>query len=608
MAVFQVTLEDGVSGPAAKASESVGKLADGMAKTGPAAGAAADATGKAAGQMQASASASKEAAAQGQAVLGAMSKLPGPLGEAAQGAKNFLDNVQQIAQSMGPVAAAVYVAIVAITALGKAVYEFMSFAVQATQEKDALRETFNALGEGADAGQKTLDMLEEMSTKLPFTTDQLAKWGKGLMAAGLHGEALEHAIKAVASAQAIMGESGAAAAQNLIQKFEEAAATGAKVTINPGLLKKLASAGVSASALAAELGVAPEKLNKMSLDATKLGDAMKDALIKKGKGALEGLGLTWDSIKAKFMEGFGDAFEDLGEVVKPFMQALKSLFGEFNKGSHAAGDFKSGVVGALTVMFTAATKVVNFIHLGFLKLYAVFLRVKIAVAPIASALGKLVPAGTAAWILANIFKAVVVVAGILGAAIAVVVATLALLAAGVGLVWAALGAIIGVVIEAVSALGDLASGAWDAAGAFISGLVGGIQSGVGAVVDAVKGLASSAVGALKGALGIHSPSAVGIGISTNLTDSVANTMNDNAGDVHAAAKGVGQAAVDGLSGASGASGKAGASGRDGAGAKGGITIDTINLTINAAGGDALKIAEEEIALMFERIALREQAA
>lgn len=96
----------------------------------------------------------------GEQAISTLTDLVGGLDGASGGMGSFL-------ASLNPVTLAAGIASIAIAGLASALYRGVSAAISMTQEKDALRTTFDALGGGAGAGQKTLDMLEELSLKLP---------------------------------------------------------------------------------------------------------------------------------------------------------------------------------------------------------------------------------------------------------------------------------------------------------------------------------------------------------------------------------------------------------------------------------------------------------
>jgi hypothetical protein len=477
-------------------------------------------------------------------------------------------------------------------------------AIGITQQRDALKNTFDALGGGAGAGEKTLAMLDKLSSKLPYTTDQLAKWGKSLMAAGLQGPALEKAITAVASATAIMGDAGGAAADKLIKKLAEAAATGGRVKLDKGMLKQLATAGVSAEALAKELGTTPDKLASMNLSAKQLGDAMQNALIKQGKGSLEAMSLTWESIWGKLKDGISSLFEGLGPDVQAFMGEVKSLFAEFSRGSTTMGGLKAVVTAVFHTLFAVAKTVVNAIHIGFLKLEIAFLKVKIALQPLINGIAKLIPKGAAITVLTYIVKGLAVVFAVLAAVVFVCALPFILLVAAIIGVVVAVGLIVAAIGEAIAWMANLAVAAASAGADFIAGLVNAISGGAAAVVSAAIGVAKGAVDAVKKALGIASPSKVMMQIGTHTTDGLANSIEDGAADVHAAARGAGGAAIAGAKdGIAGASGRAGANGASGAGGVQ-ITVEAGAIVINGSGGDVMSLTEEALALLLERLAIQ----
>ncbi len=540
-------------------------------------------------------------------IHGSLSSLVGKFGELGSGSDGLTGHLGELAASFGPIGVAAIIAGVAVLAFGGALLEGMHAAIEMSQERHALIATFDALGEGAGAGEKTLEMLERMSKTLPFTTSQMGTWAKSLMAAGIQGAELEKGIQAVGAATAIMGASGGAAADKMIKKLAEADAVGAKIKLDKRFLKSLADSGVSADALATELGVTPKKLATMSLSAKQLGDAMQSALLKKGKGPLEDLGMTWATISAKFHEGISSIFEGLGPEVKALMTEVQGLFGEFNKGSTVATGATGTVTGVLKTLFAVATVVVNGIHVGFLKLYILWLKVSNAISPLVKKIKDLLPAGAGIKVLTTVVKALAVVFGILALMIFVAMLPIIIMVAAVVLAIMIFFALMDAIDSLFVYLGGLASRAWDAAAGFIGGLVDGIKSGVGAVVDAIKGLAGSAIGALKSVLHLGSPSKVTMEMGGFTSEGLAQGLEAGASNVHAAAKGAGRAALKGA--ADGLDGSAGASGAAAKGGRGGISVvvEAGAIVIHGAA-DALALTEEAVSLVFERIALREGVA
>ena len=426
-----------------------------------------------------------------------------------------------------------------VTAYAAALWSLGSAAVALTQEKDALRATFDVFtGGGGDA---LLGTLEDIAATLPFTGDKLNAWAKSLLAAGISGEALETSLRAVAAATAIMGEGGGAAAEGLIKRFAMMAEAGQKVRLDRRILTQLAAAGVSVQALSKALGMTPEQIGKTEIAADKLGAAMQNALIQNGTKALAIMGDSWGSISAKLSEGWDDAFEDLGDIVGPFMAQLRSLASEFFAGSTAGGVFKDVIKAVLVPAFEVGTRAIRALHIAYLTVLIAFLQAKIYLAPLTDALGQLGATSkivtVAMYLLAGVAVILAVVLGVLALAVFLVILPFLMVALVIyGVVSAiqylygvlsgaadnfdnlsnaasdgasgVLGAIGGMIMGAIGYLASLPLAAAQASADFVAGLVSGISSGAGAVADAVKSLAAGALSSFTSFFGIKSPSTV----------------------------------------------------------------------------------------------------
>jgi hypothetical protein len=537
----------------------------------------------------------------------------------AMPASGALGKVTDALSKMGPkgqaVAAVLTVVVAVLTVVIGTFYKAAAAAVSISQEKDALVATFSALTGGA-AGFDAVDAsINRLANDLPQAKGQLETWAKSLLSAGIQGAELELDIRGIASASALMGATGGAAAEKMTKTLALGgeAAAGMMKQIQAGGRKSavlLAEMGLQTADLAAALGVTPEKFKTMTISAEQMGEAMQKALITKGAGALETMGLTWDSIKGKLGDSFESLFEDMGGAVQPFMAEVKSLFSEFFEGSVIVDGAKSVLVSVLTKLFAVATVVVNAIHKGFLMIEIAALKVAIAIAPIVLWVQKLMNNATMlqgfAFILKVIAGAALAIAApliLIGAATLVVIAAFVAASAAV---YAALAFIVGAIAwcvgDAVRAFGVLgstisgwASSAWAAAGNFISGLLGGIANGGGLVLDAVKNLASKVIGTFKTTLGIASPSRVMMQMGVHVAEGTAQGMDAGTDRVATAAEDMGGAAIGGAAG-----GMSGGRGRGGAGAS--VVFEKGSIVIDGAGKSALEITEEMLAMVFERLA------
>jgi len=459
------------------------------------------------------------------------------LAGSATNAGGAVGAVQSKLAALGPAgaaaAAALGVAVIAITATVGALYSMASAAIEVISQRAQLVATFAALGGGATAGAQTLAMVQKLGDQLPISTAQLGEWAQAMQRAGFSGGELEKATKAIAAASALNPAGGAAAAQETLSKL----ASGGKEATD--LVKAVADGSRKGTGALREMGLTladvggKAAVSKMS--AEQLGHAMEAALQKKGAGPLDAMSLSLPVMLGKVKEGFSSLFTGLGPAVTPFMTALKSLFGLFDKGSGDMGKLRSTVTAVFTPLFSIATsvaKVLKSMFAGFgdsakgasggitetLTKLAAFLKTPEGMQKIRSALETI---GTVAKYVAIGFGLIAAVCLAIGAGIGVVIGVVGAFAAGVvnavaqciagfGQIGDAIGGldIGGTVSGWIASLADLATGAMDAASNFVAGLVDGIAAGAGAVASAVKGLASGALSAFTGALGIHSPSTI----------------------------------------------------------------------------------------------------
>lgn len=453
-------------------------------------------------------------------------------------------------------------------------------------------------------------MLDDMSAKLGQTKDAMAPLTQKFLQMGITSkEALEEMTTAALSAKALVGgaQSGADAFEKLTKKIQTAAATGQALKIPLKGLGSLADMGLTVEDVATKMGISAEKLATQlkagTVDATKFGDALNHALIDKGKGPLETMGLSLSNLGAMLKQYIGDIFEDMMPAIKPFLLALKDMFGIFDSKTKPSGEaLKTGIVAYFTKLFQVATKVVPLVKSFLLNIIILGLKAYIAIKPLVAKVREFLNSAEGASAMQRIWDSLVIVFKVLGVAVLVVVGVLlvlwaAMIAVSVA-VWTLVGAIIETVGQITQTLAGWVTSAAEAAYNFIQGLVNGISSGAGAVVDAVTGLAGKAKGAFKSALGIASPSKVGLELGGNFGGSIAGGMGDAANDVHGAASGLATAAVKGATSpapgaASAASGNASSSGN----------VFHIEIQIDGAGKSAQEITDEMVSQTFQRYAL-----
>lgn len=518
--------------------------------------------------------------------------------ELTKSGNSAAEQVSALREKFVALAPAIGIALAVVTAIGAALWKLGSMAIAATQAKDRIREALGALaGGGAAKGAEVMAQIDDLSKSLPQTAGELWEWGRALEAAGVQADRLDQALRAVAAADALNpGGRGRQVALELLGRLQAMADSGQKIKVSPDLLNQMRQAGVSAKALAEELGVAPEKLATTTVAADKLSEAMQRALVKQGVGAIKSMGATWDVISAKFDEGIGDAFEDLGDLVHPFMEEIRSLASEFYKDSVGAKTLAGVVKSVLTPAFSFGTQAVRWLHVAFLTLEVYTLRARVALLPVSNVLGKIGVGSAAVNVALYLLKGTVitltVVFGLLALAVALVALPFVLVGLAIYGVVKAVEYLVGVVGGAIDNLDNIGAAASRAGQNLITSLGNAIQSGAAWVVGLVQNLASSIIGAITGPLQIHSPSRVMQRIGGHITTGLAQGVEQGTPTVEAAAYGAGSAAAGGA-----AAGGAG-------GGRGGLHIDHVEINVNGAGKDWQSITEEAFEAFMERIALR----
>lgn len=505
---------------------------------------------------------------------------------------------------LGPEGAAAGAAIEILTGAFAALFgsmtTIMGLAIEVTQKIDLMRDRFAALAGSAAGGKAVQAMLSHLN--LPFASSEVNTWAQSLLGAGIKGKQLESDLRAVAAATALMGESGGAAAMTLFKRLGDGGPAAET------LLKTFQKGGPKADKLLKEMGLSiadiggTAALSKMN--ATQLHEALANAMQKKGAGPLADMALTLPVILTKAQEGFRSIFAKLGPAVKPFMKAVKELFGHFNKGTPIMKTLQkivTTVFGAIFKYATMAVKAISGMFKGggasklMLSIWNALKSVFKVVAFLLSPIGAMFKAIYKNAFLMNgiktVFKVIgaiiLVVVGIIGVFIVAFVAIVAIVGAVVGTV-------VGLVGQLLGAIGGLAASAAEAGSNFIGGLLGAISGGAGSIIASVKGLASSALGAFTGLLGIHSDSAVMKKMGGHFVGGAVAGVESETPKVSAAASKMGDAA----------SSSAGASMKSGGGAKGGksitVTFESGSIVIHAGSAH---VDEAQLAIVIERALL-----
>jgi hypothetical protein len=450
-------------------------------------------------------------------------------------------------------------------------YKGAALAIEAVSLRNRLTATFDALGSGPAAGQKTLTFLDTLSAKLPQTREELAGWAKTYMAMGMTdlGQ-LRGQLVATASASALMGSEGVEAFQTLSKRIQEAVTTSTGLKIADRQLAQLAQTGVNVADVAAQMGMSAQVLrNRLvagSVDAAKFGAALNAALAVKGKAPIAQVLLDLPSQIAKAKEAFTRLFE--GVDVKPFLVEVRSLFGILDQGKASGQALKFGITGGLNALMKGAAEGTKMLKHFFLEVEIGALRTYIPLKPLVPAFQKLFGSKS----------------GIQGTDIAV-----RSLAKGFFLA-----------VQAITLFFLPLVKLANVGGAIVDGILNGITGGVSRVVAAAEGLGTAAIDAVKNTLGIHSPSRVMLQVGGHVGSGFAGGIRGAEPAVRGASAGLGVVAAGSVAGGA-RSGAAMARATEGKR----ITIDVGGIHLHGAGNGALELTEEAVALLFERLALAE---
>ena len=494
------------------------------------------------------------------------------------------------AMLVGGAVVGVYTAVQGLIAAG------VNLAIEQNELKTRLLSTFTAMAGGPEAGKKTLDMLEDLSQKLPQTKEMLGDWTKAYMAMGITDiSSLREQITATASAAALMRDGGAEAFTTLSKKIMVAVETGQGLKIPIKGLGALANMGVQVSEVAAKMGVSTESLAAQlkagTANATDFGTALRETLIEKGAGPLATMGKELTTQWTKFKESIAGMFRDVN--VTPFLDALNTTFSLFKEGAPLAKTMKWAITEFFDAVLGSRAKAIPMLTHWMLQLVIVALKTYIAFKQPSETMKMWIGVLQHAWVAV---KAIAIVLGVLAVAVGAYlygpmllgIAGCAALVVALGYIPDAVAWVIEKVVELGTWIGKVFSGGWKIASDFVSGLVDGIVGGVTRVVDAAKNLGSSAVTALKDVLGIHSPSAVMAQMGDYSAQGFAKGMSGGLGDVSGSASDMGDAAAGGAKGS-----------RNGAG----MTINVGGIHIEGGTKGALELTEEAVSLLFERVML-----
>jgi hypothetical protein len=248
--------------------------------------------------------------------------------------------------------------------------EVATFALEVTNTNDRIRATFGALG-GAGAGNEMLGMLNELSTRLPQSREQLADWSKEIEALGITNiDSVRAQVVALASAQAIMGDSGAQAYMKLTEKIRLAEEGTGRLKLSERKLESVFRAGADVSDVARRMNLSVLQLQRRleagTINARDFGEALESSLMDRGQAPLEVMMRSLDAMKRKGMETFAHLFDDID--TKPLTDAILSVIDLGDQGEPSGQALKDGITSGVNGIIKEFAHLVTQGEILFLKL------------------------------------------------------------------------------------------------------------------------------------------------------------------------------------------------------------------------------------------------
>jgi len=294
--------------------------------------------------------------------------------------------------ALGAVAAAAVGAAAAIAGLASASESLIVKAYEVVNVNQLMTARFQAMGDGAEGGgKKTLAMLDGLASVLPQSREQLAEWTQQIQKMGVTDlSKIRTELMATASAQALLGEGGAAAYEKISRKVNDAIEGQHALKITSKELTRTIGTALTAD-VAARLGMSlgdlETKLKAGTVDAGKFGDALSKALTEKGKGPLDAMSNSLSALKTKASEAFSHLFDDVD--TKPLTDAFRNLIAVIDQGQPSGQAMKAGVTGALNAIIRVVGHAITEAEVFFLRLEVGALEAYIALKPIISAVSKI---------------------------------------------------------------------------------------------------------------------------------------------------------------------------------------------------------------------------
>ena len=516
--------------------------------------------------------------------------------------------VKSVGASAMAAAAAIATAVAAVAAFVVGVGKAIASVAELAQQRAQLEATFTALGAGAFKGEQAAAMFDRLSRVIPLSTATMAEFGQKIAVAGIRDMAkMEQAIKAAAASSAILGDTSGKAGDKIVGLVVDIQKA---VKLRQGIgdiSSALEGTGINADEVARSMGITERQLRMMAasgLQLNKIGNAIQDALIKKGVEPMRTMMASFDVMGRRVKDIIAGFFSGVAGTAgfKAFSEQMLRLLDLFSAGTSQGKLAKQGMTGAFDVIFKLASTALREMRYGILRTEIELLKLYITFKPAIRTMREWSDKIDAAKAMTTGFVTIIQLLGKgiwnLTSGLRLAVTSTLAIGAAFTLMMGKLTEIYDSIAEVVAPWVDLFLGLGKD---MVNGLVKGLKNGAIAIKDAVVGLGSDAVKAFKGALDIKSPSRVFAQLGVQTTAGYAVGVQQSAPVAMAATQDMASKAAEG--------GKVGVtSAPRAAPSRGGITVNVGGITIEGGSGNPVELLEEAVVSLFERVALTQGVA
>ncbi|MEY5061180.1 MAG: hypothetical protein RIS45_1101 [Planctomycetota bacterium] len=494
----------------------------------------------------------------------------------------------------------------AFVAIGQAVVGVIVAVADMAQQRAQLEATFNAIGGGQ--GKQAAAMFDRLSRVIPLSTATMAEFGQKIAVAGIRDMAkMEQAIKAAAASSAILGDTSGKAGDKIVGLVVDIQKA---IKLRQGIgdiSSALEGTGINADEVAKSMGITERQLRMMAasgLQLNKIGNAIQDALIKKGVEPMRTMMASFDVMGKRVKDIIAGFFSGVAGTAgfKAFSEQMLRLLDLFSAGTSQGKLAKQGMTSAFDVIFKLASVALREMRYGILRTEIELLKLYISFKPTIRTMREWGEKVDAAKTMSTGFVTIIQLLGkgiwnLTSGLRTTVTATLAI-GTAFTLMIGKLSQIYDSIAEVVSPWVDLFL---DLGKDMVNGLVKGLKNGAIAIKDAVVGLGKGAVDAFKGALDIKSPSRVFAQLGVQTTAGYAVGVQQSAP--------MAMAATTDMAGKAAEGGKVGVTVAPRATpSRGGIVVNVGGITIENGSGSPVELLEEAVVSLFERVALTQGVA